>query len=109
MQHIPSKWIHNPLPKDVLHFSNGITLTLLQEHAIKDVAHRKECEYGGVKVAGVLVSLDPLPFSNILINLPRIDELVSRLFQSNVVQSCTITTSYTMIYYESKRVIALLA
>ena len=41
-----------------------------------------------VEVAGVLVSLDPLPFSYIVINLPRVDELVSRFLHSNTVKSC---------------------
>ena len=85
MQHIPSKWVHNFLPKYILDISNRVTLKLLQKHAIKDIADCKQCEYGRVKVGGALVPLDPLSFSNVTKNLSRVDELITRLLQRNMI------------------------
>ena len=61
---------------------------MVQEERVKDITESKQAKNGGIKIAGVLVTLDPSPLSSVLDYLVSLDVLVLFLLIRHTTKCC---------------------
>ena len=70
---------------------------MVQEERVKDITESKQAKDGGIKIAGVLVTLDPSPLCSVLDYLVSSNSLVLLLPVRDCIQSCKPMLKQTAI------------